>query len=155
VWNLNVVSWTVAKITSCGARHNKPRPLLPPSEWYWLVNGLIFEIPILGYFGAWGYFWATQLLPMPNLTSGSCSATPISYNGDEISRLSRLVIEIPILGYLGVWGFWGYVATSDAKSDVIFLFGDPDFLLGQRNFAPFSLSYRDPHLGLFGGFGGM
>jgi len=24
--------------TSCGARHNKPRPLLPPSEWYWLVN---------------------------------------------------------------------------------------------------------------------
>ena len=24
--------------TSCGARHNKPRLLLPPSEWYWLVN---------------------------------------------------------------------------------------------------------------------
>jgi len=24
--------------TICGARHNKPRPLLPPSEWYWLVN---------------------------------------------------------------------------------------------------------------------
>jgi len=44
--------------TSCGARHNKPRPLLPPTEWYWLVNGLIFEIPILGYFGACGYFWA-------------------------------------------------------------------------------------------------
>jgi len=26
------------QLTSCGARHNKPRPLLPPSEWYWLVN---------------------------------------------------------------------------------------------------------------------
>ena len=24
--------------TSCGARHNKPRPLLPPSERHWLVN---------------------------------------------------------------------------------------------------------------------
>ena len=25
-------------ITSCGVRHNKSRPVLPPSEWYWLVN---------------------------------------------------------------------------------------------------------------------
>ena len=40
--------------TSCGARHNKPRRLLPHTELHWLVNGLIFEIPILGYFGAWG-----------------------------------------------------------------------------------------------------
>ena len=54
------------------------------------------------------------------------------YIGDEISRLSRLVIEIPIFGYLEVWGFWGYLATSDAKSDVIFLLGDPDFLLGNE-----------------------
>ena len=94
---------------------------------------------------------------MPNLTSGSCSATPISYYGDEISRLSRVVIEIPILGYLGVLGegVWGYLATSDAKSDVIFLLGDPDFVLGRRNFAPISLSYRDPHFGLFGGLGGF
>jgi len=47
----------------------------------------------------------------------------------------------------------GYIATSCAKSDVIFLLGDPDFLLGRRNFASISLSYRDPHFGLFGGFG--
>ena len=42
-----------------------------------------------------------------------------------------------------------------AKSDVIFLLGDPDFLLGRRNFTPISLSYRDPHfrrLGFFGVF---
>jgi len=45
-----------------------------------------------------------------------------------------------------------HLATSDAKADVIFLLGDPDFLLGGRNFAPISLSYRDPH---FGGFGGV
>ena len=37
-----------------------------------------------------------------------------------------------------------------AKSNVIFFLGDPDFLLGRRNFAPISLSYRDPHFGLFG-----
>jgi len=48
-----------------------------------------------------------------------------------------------------------YVATSDAKSDVIFLLGDPDFLLGRRNFSPISLSYRDPHFGLFGFLGGF
>ena len=30
-----------------------------------------------------------------------------------------------------------------AKSDVIFLLGDPDFLQGRRNFAPISLSFRD------------
>ena len=51
--------------------------------------------------------------------------------------------------------FWGYLATSGAKSDVIFLLGDPDFLLGRRNFAPISLSYRDPHFGLLWGFGGI
>jgi len=48
---------------------------------------------------------------------------------------------------------WGYLPTSGAKSDVIFLLGDPDFLLGRRNFASISLSYGDPHFGLFGGFG--
>jgi len=31
---------------------------------------------------------------MQNLTSYSCSPTPISYKGDEISRLSHLVFEI-------------------------------------------------------------
>ena len=47
------------------------------------------------------------------------------------------------------------LATSNAKSDVGFLLGDPDFLLGQRNFAPILLSYRDPHLGYLGFFGGF
>ena len=89
---------------------------------------------------------------MQNLTSYSCSATLISYKCDEISRLSRLVIEIPIMGYLGVFGFWGYLATSDEKSDVIFLLFDPDFLNGWWNFASISRSYTDPHFGLFGGF---
>jgi len=58
---------------------------------------------------------------MQNLTLDSCSATPISYWGDEISRLSCLVMEIPILGYryLGFWGFLGYLFASGAKSDVI------------------------------------
>jgi len=50
----------------------------------------------------------------------------------------------------------GHLATSNAKSDVRLLLGDPDFLLERRNFAPILLSYRDPHFGLFGflGFGG-
>jgi len=33
-------------------------------------------------------------LGVQNLTSYSCSATPISYKGDEISRVSCLVFEI-------------------------------------------------------------
>jgi len=41
----------------------------------------------------------------------------------------------------------GYLATSNAKSDVGFLLGDPDFLFGRRNFGPILLSYRDPYLG--------
>jgi len=32
------------------------------------------------------------------------------------------------MGYLGVLGFLGYLATSGAKSYVIFLLSDPDFL---------------------------
>ena len=91
----------------------------------------------------WGYL----------ATSGAKSDVIFLLGDPEISPLSRLVIEIPILGYLGVLGVWGYVPTSDAKSDVIFLLGDPDFLLGRRNFAPISLSYREPHFGLFGFLG--
>jgi len=72
-------------------------------------------------------FWGFGLLLGYLATSSSKSdvgflATPISYKGDKILRLSRLVIEIPI------WGFWGYLATSGAKSDVMFLLSDPDFL---------------------------
>jgi len=63
-------------------------------------------------------------------------------------------IWFPILDTkLGFWELWGYLATSGAKSDVIFLLGDPNFLLGRRNFASISLSYRDPHFGLFGFLG--
>ena len=36
-----------------------------------------------------------------------------------------------------------FLATSGAKSDVIFLLGGPDFLRRCRNFAPISLSFRD------------
>jgi len=89
---------------------------------------------------------------MQNLTLESCSATPISYKGDETLRLSCLVIEIPILGYLGVWG---YLATSGVKSDVIFLLSDSNFLYRRRNFAPISLNFRDPHFMLFGVFWGI
>jgi len=90
-----------------------------------------------------------------NFTLYSCSLTPISYHGDDISRLCCLVIEIPILGYLVFWGFWRYLATCNAKSDVGFLLGDSDFLLGRRNFAPILLSYGDSHFGVFGFFGGF
>jgi len=108
------------------------------------LSCLVIEIPILGYryLGFGGFRW--YFLPMQYLTSDSCSSTPISYWDDEISRISCLVNEIPILGYLGVLG---YLATSNAKSDVGFLLGDPDFLMGRRNFVPIVLSYRDPHLG--------
>ena len=51
--------------------------------------------------------------------------------------------------------FWGYLATSGAKSDIIFLLGDPDFLIVRQNFAPIFLSYRDPHFGLFWGVLGV
>jgi len=47
----------------------------------------------LHYLGVWGYFWAIYLVPVQNLTSYSCSATPISNEGGEISRLSRLALE--------------------------------------------------------------
>jgi len=43
-----------------------------------------------------------------NLTSDSCSATPICYKGDDISRLTRLIINIPIVGYFGVLGVFRY-----------------------------------------------
>jgi len=80
------------------------------------------------------------LLADPNFLLGRRNFAPIS-----------LSYRDPHFGLFG--GFWGYLATSDAKSDVIFLLSDPGFLLGRRNFAPISLSYRDPHFGLFGGFG--
>jgi len=53
---------------------------------------------------------------------------PLSYKGDEISRVSRIIFEIPF------WGIWdlglllGHLASSGVKSDVVFLLDDPDFL---------------------------
>jgi len=47
----------------------------------------------------------------------------------------------------------GYLATSGAKYDIMFLLSDPDFLLRWRNFASISLSYQIPILGYFGVFG--
>jgi len=78
---------------------------------------------------------------MQNLASDSCLATPFPL-------LSRFLIW----AMWGFFGIWGYLATSAAKSDVAFLLGDPDFLLGRRIFAPISLSYQDSHFGLFGFF---
>jgi len=73
--------------------------------------------------------------------SDSCSATPSSYKGEEISRLSRLIIEIPILGHLGVRG--GIRGICSAKYDVRFLFGDPNFLYRCQNFAPLPRNFPD------------
>jgi len=67
----------------------------------------------------------------------------IFFIGNEILRVYRIVFELPILGYLGVWGYFGYLATSNAKSDVIFLISDPDFLQGWWNFARISHSFLD------------
>ena len=52
------------------------------------------EMPILGYFGGLGLLFGIKLFPVQNLTSYSCSATPIFYKGDEISRLTCLMTEI-------------------------------------------------------------
>ena len=59
---------------------------------------------------------------------------------EAISSHTRQVIEIPILGYLEFGATFGYLATSGA---VILLLGEPNFLQGQRNFAPILLSFRD------------
>jgi len=91
---------------------------------------------------------------MQNLTSDSCSATPISYYGDEISRLSCLIIEIPILGYLRVSGvlevfsyFWCKKLTSySCSATPISYKGDEISRLSR-------LVIEIPIFGLFGGFG--
>jgi len=47
---------------------------------------------------------------------------------------------------LAIWGFGatlGYLATYAAKSDIIFLKGNPSFLQRRWNFAPISLSFPD------------
>jgi len=47
---------------------------------------------------------------MQNMTSYSCSATPISYKNDEISRISRIVFDIPL------WGILEFGATLTSYS---------------------------------------
>jgi len=54
------------------------------------------------------------------------------------------------LAIWGFWVFWGYLANSDAKSDVVFLVSDPDFLLGRLNFAPISIVNEIPILDIWG-----
>jgi len=49
---------------------------------------LVIEIPILGYFGVWGYFWSIYLLAVHNLTSNSFSATPISIKATKFGYLA-------------------------------------------------------------------
>ena len=58
---------------------------------------------------------------LTRVSAGQC----LTFYDDTPAVATRLVIEIPILGHLEVWG---YLTTSDAKSDVELLFGDPGFL---------------------------
>ena len=67
---------------------------------------------------------------------------------DKLHRLteqdSRLAHYFALFRGLGLSGLrLGYVATSGATFDVIFLLGDPDFLYGRRNFARISRSFTD------------
>jgi len=64
------------------------------------------------------------------------------------NKLHRLTERDSMLAHYFalVWGLGlrlGYLATSGAKSDVIFLLGVPDFLQGRRNFACISRIFRD------------
>ena len=58
-----------------------------------------------------------------------------------MERDNRLAHYFALFWGLGL--ILGYLTTSDAKSDVTFLPGDPDFLGRRRNFPPISLSFRD------------
>jgi len=55
---------------------------------------LSYRDPHFGRFGGFGFFGVFTYLRCKNLTSYSCSPTPIPYRDDEISRVSRLVVEI-------------------------------------------------------------
>ena len=66
---------------------------------------------------------------MQNLTSDSCSATPISYKGDEMSRLSRPVIEFPIAVYLECLGDFGGLRHFGCKIRLQILARRPRFVI--------------------------
>jgi len=93
-------------------------------------------------------------------TADNCSTRACAYSIKEmhtLNKLHRLTQRDSRLAHfcttLGLGLHLGYLASSGAKSDIIFLIGDPDFLSGQQNFASISLSYRDPHFGLLGVLG--
>jgi len=62
----------------------------------YIANGVKQKARTLPKLLQWQYTFGvfSYVLPLQNMTSYSYSATPISYKGDEISRLSRLVFEI-------------------------------------------------------------
>jgi len=71
-----------------------------------------------------------------------------TYNKLTNSLVSRQICDINKLHCswrktIGLHTILEYLATSGAKSDIIFLLGDPDFLWRQWNFSPISLSFRD------------
>jgi len=63
--------------------------------------------PFGAIWGVWG-IWGDLGTCGAKSDVRSFSATPISYKGDEISRLTRLIIKIPIVGYFGILGVFRY-----------------------------------------------
>ena len=66
------------------------------------------------------------LLPVKNLTSPSCSSTPISYNTREFWRFGHKYG--PNCIFFIAHARNAYNSTSGQKSDVTIVFPDPDFL---------------------------
>jgi len=113
-WKYRVYRNSQNDILSCSASYEWFRILTSLSlqtifnsvKWWWILSHItavndnklyrltVGSQTILHYFGVWGYVWAISPLPVQNLTSYSCSSTPISYVDDEISRVSLVVSEI-------------------------------------------------------------
>jgi len=66
------------------------------------------------------------LLPVKNLTSPSCSPTPISYMMQEFWRFGHKYGPNCILFIAHAQS--GFISTSCQKSDVTIVFADPNFL---------------------------
>jgi len=69
---------------------------------------------------------AIFLLPVENLTSPSCSPTPISYMMQEVWRFGNKYG--PNCIFFIAHALNAYISTSGQKSDVTIMFADPDFL---------------------------
>ena len=102
-------------------------------------------------------FWGLGLclsylaLPVQNLTSYSCSVTPISYKGDDILCVSRNVFEIPFWGiFAGLGLLLGYLASSGAKSDVVFLLSDALSYKGDKISRVSRIIFDIPFWGILG-----